>query len=117
MEDFENEQTDFDLTDPDDQRVYDQRYLQKIKELSGSLDNDAKEDIVEEMGTLKYNPSNSPENDAHLNWLRSQNIAKQKSRFDSHSESLLRFQAEESGKSLSHVKREAMQTLKKGGNR
>ena len=114
MEDFENEQTDFDLTDPDDQRVYDARYLRKIKELTEELDSDAKDDIYDSMVSLKYNASNSPENDAHLNFLRSQNISKKKNQFDSHSESLLQFQAQESGKSLSEVKKAARQVLKGG---
>ena len=114
MEDFEETQTDFDLTDANDRRVYDTRYLQKIKELSGELNAEEKDDIFDQMHSLNYNASNSPENDAHLNFLRSQNIAKQKNRFDPHTESLLRSKAEMTGKPLAQVKKEARAYLKGG---
>ena len=110
--DYDELQRDFDLTEPEDRRAYDKRYIEKIKDLSGQLDNDEQEDVIEEMHTLNYNPSNSPENDAELNWLRGRNIAKQKNRFDPHTESLLRSKAEATGKPLAQIKREARAYLK-----
>ncbi|MFH1933312.1 MAG: hypothetical protein ABIN18_17185 [Pseudomonadota bacterium] len=112
--DYDELQRDFDLTDPEDRRAYDKRYIEKIKELSGGLDNDEQEDVIEEMHTLNYNPSNSPENDAELNWLRGRNIAKQKNRFNPATESYLQHIASEDGKTLAQVKKEYRKIMKGG---
>ena len=114
MEDYELEQKDFDMTDPGDRIVYDKRYISKLKELSKNLDADTQDDIISQMENLTYNPSNSPENDGELNFLRSRNIVKQQNRFDPHTESLLRDKAERTGKPLAQVKREARAYLKGG---
>lgn len=110
----EERQTDFDLDIPEDRLVYDQRYIRKLKELTDPLGTAAQDEIIDELQNLKYDPSNNPEQDCELNYLRSKNIVRQKSRLDSSTESYLRFQAETSGRSLAEVKREYRKTVKKG---
>ena len=105
-DDFEETQTDFDLSDPDDRRTYDTRYIQKLKELTGGIDGDSQDEIIDELQNISYNPSNSPENDCELNVLKSKNVIRQKSRMDSHTKSFLEYIASEDGRSLADVKRE-----------
>ena len=107
-----------DLEDEDDRRTYDKRYLTKLKEITNGVDGEDRDEVIKEMEIMRYNPSNSPETDAELNWMKSQNERKRKQhQFSKTEESFLQFQAQESGKSLAQVKREARKFLKKGGNR
>ena len=107
---------DLDLEDEDDRRTYDTRYLTKLKEITNGVDAEDRDEDIQEMETLRYNPSNSPETDVELNWLKCQNERKRKQyQFSKTEESFLRYQAQESGKSLAQVKREARKLLKKGG--
>jgi len=110
MNDFDY---DLDLNDEDDRRTYDTRYLTKLKELTGKMDTDSQDEVIDELKTMQYNPSNSPEVDCELNFLKSQNERKKKQhRFSKTEESFLQFQAQESGKSSAQVKSEARKFLK-----
>ena len=107
-----------DLEDQDDRRTYDTRYITKLKELTEGIDAELRDEIIDELQTIKYDPTSNVEQDAELNYLRGQNQRKRKlHQFSKHEESFLQFQAQESGKSLTQVKREARNLLKEGGNR
>ena len=108
-------QTDFDLTDPDDRRAYDIRYIKKLKSLSDPFESDVRDENISEMEKLDYTPSNRPETDAEINWLKCDIARKKKQyQFSKSEESFLQFQAQESGKSVAQVKREARKFLKGG---
>jgi len=101
---------------PEHSRIYDIRYIKKLKDLTAGIDSDEQDELIDELKGISYNPSNSPENDCELNFLKSKNVIRQKSKLDSHTASYLQFQAVESGKSLAEVKRE-FRKFAKGGNR
>ena len=118
MEDYENDEMPYEnpeeLNPNDKIKYYDTPYLKTIKDLSASFDGDEVDEIIGEMESLRYNPSNKPRLDAEINFLKAQNMVRAKSRFDSHTESLLRDKAERTGKPLAQVKREARAYLKGG---
>ena len=115
MEDYEKEQTDFDMDTPEDRSVYDRRYITKLKELTGKMDSEDTDEVISELQGMNYNPSNSPENDCELNYLKTKNVIRQKSKLNPSVASYLQFLATESGKPLSEVKRNYRKITKKGG--
>ena len=122
MGDYDNNDLDLDLDyeepgSPEYNRKRDIRYVRTIKNVTEGMHADEVDEIVTELESMTYNPSNSPENDAELNVLRAKNIIRQKSRLNPSTASYLRYQAQTSGKSLAEVTREYRKMVKKGGNR
>jgi hypothetical protein len=102
-----------DMEDADDRRTYDTRYITKLKELTQGVDSEDRDAVIDELQTIKYDPTSNPEQDCELNYLRGQNQRKRKQhQFSKSEESFLQFQAQESGKSVAQVKREARKFLK-----
>jgi len=101
--------------DEEEREQYQNAYMDTVKELSKNTNSEDREEVFDLMAE-KYNQrhSESGKVDAELNWLKSENEFKRKSRFDTHVESLLRYQAEESGKPLAEVKRAARKIMKEG---
>jgi hypothetical protein len=104
-----------DLEDPEDRTTYDRRYITKLKELTEGVDSEDRDAVIDELKTIKYDPTSNPEQDCELNYLRGQNQRKRKlHQFSKSEESFLRYQAEEDGISLSQAKRNARKFLKGG---
>ena len=115
--DYDEEQDFYDMEDVDDARKYDIKYIKKLKDLTDPLGAEVRDDIIDEMQTIKYNATNNPTQDAELNYLRSRNILKRKQyQFSKSEESFLRYQADADGISLTEAKRNARKILKKGGD-
>ena len=92
---------------------YNEAYIEKIKALSGSIkDGDEREVTFREMERLRYNPSDDPEHDAEVNFLKAQLKAKGTKQFEPGVESYLRYRAKETGKSLSEARAWARRALK-----
>ena len=92
---------------------YNQQYLSKIEELSTQVkDWDLRNVVYDEMKKLRYNPSDDPEKDAEINFLKAQVKASKSQRFEPGVESFLRFRAREGGKSLSEARAWARKALK-----
>jgi len=90
-----------DLEDADDRRTYDTRYITKLKELTDGIDTSDRDEIIDELQTIKYDPTSNPEQDCELNYLRGQNQRKRKAYQFSKSElNFLEYTAAEDGKSL-----------------
>ncbi len=114
--DENNDDSDFLLTDEErveHNRKYDIRYIKKLKDLTSDLGADDQDEVIDELKTIRYSPTSNPEQDCELNYLKGQNERKRKAyQFSKTEESFLQFQAQESGKSLAQVKREARKFLK-----
>jgi hypothetical protein len=92
---------------------YNELYIQKINALSGGVkDFDEKNVIFDEMGKLKYNPSDDPEKDAEVNFYKARLKAQTSKKFDPGVESYLRYRSKEAGKSLSEARAWARRALK-----
>lgn len=114
--DFDEErQTDFDMDIPEDRLAYDKRYVRKLRDLTDSMDKDSEGEIIDELQGLRYDPSNSPENDAELNYLKSTNVIRQKSKLNDSTKSYLQEIARRDGRKFSDVHREYRKMIKKGG--
>lgn len=114
MED-EYEYDSFDMTDQADRTRYDTRYVKKLKDLTDGMDAELRDEVIDELQSIQYSPTSNPEQDCELNYLRGQNQRKRKQyQFSKSEESFLQFQAQESGKSVAQVKREARKFLKGG---
>jgi hypothetical protein len=92
---------------------YRQMYSEKISNLSGAIkDFDEKNVIYDEMSKLRYTPTDNPELDAELNFTKARLKATTAKKFDTGTESYLRFRARETGKSLSEARAWARRALK-----
>ena len=117
--DDENDLNDLELEEPgtpEHSRIYDLRYVRQLKTLTEGKPAEEVDEIIKEMETLSYTPSNRPETDAEINWMKSQIAQKKKQhQFTKDELSFLQHTAQEDGISLAEAKRQALEFLPRDG--
>jgi hypothetical protein len=66
----DNYWNDYNSWDESDKEVYNEEYYKAIRKFSEDPDFEA---VIDELATLKYNPSSNPQNDAKMNFESAKN--------------------------------------------
>ena len=104
---------DFEYWDDDDRREYNDSYMKAMSDLTQNLDDDQRDALLQEMQTIRYNPTTQAAQDAELNLLRSKKILSDRKRgMGPAVDSFLKFKARADGKSLSATTKWASKALK-----
>ena len=103
--------------DEEEKQEYQGKFVKAFDDWADKQDADHAAEVLDELQQY-HNVRHSGDGyvDSELNILRAENALRSKHRFDSATESYLRFKSQEDGKSLADVKRAARKILK-GGNR